>query len=286
MHRHLSPKQLALAIGASESSLKRWVDAGRIRAEKTAGGHRRVSVGEAARFIRESGMTLSRPEVLGLPSHATISDMDPAAAVGIFHDQLAAGQAAETRNTILSLFFGGMRVWEIADQVVCPAMKKIGALWEHNETGVYVEHRATEIVLQSISQLRMFLAPEDGMPLALGCAPSGDPSTLPSVCIAASIEDTGMPAMNLGADTPPEALRAAIERHNPAMVWVSVSYVSENRDAVEEVIRTGAATGVPMIIGGHSVELIQGRLPQGVRVGSSMSELVAFAREAAGVSVS
>lgn len=285
MQRQLSPKQLASAIGASESSLKRWVDAGRIRAEKTAGGHRRVSIGEAARFIRESGMTLARPEVLGLPSHATISDLDPAEAVGIFHDQLVGGQAIEARNTILSLFFGGLRVWEIADRVVCPAMKKIGALWEHHETGVYVEHRATEIVLQSISQLRMFLAPDDGIPPALGCAPSGDPSTLPSVCIASSIEDMGMPAMNLGADTPPEALCAAIERHHPAMVWVSVSYVRENRDAVHKVIRAGAATGVPMIIGGHSVELVQDRLPEGVRVGSSMSELVAFAREAAGVPV-
>ena len=49
--RFLSPRQLAVAIGVSESSLKRWADDGRLAVERTAGGHRRIPLPEAVRWF-------------------------------------------------------------------------------------------------------------------------------------------------------------------------------------------------------------------------------------------
>ncbi|MCA9674189.1 MAG: helix-turn-helix domain-containing protein, partial [Myxococcales bacterium] len=68
--RMLSPRELADALGVSESSLKRWVDAGRIRAARTEGGHRRIRLSEAVRFIRDSGTPIVRPELLDMPELA------------------------------------------------------------------------------------------------------------------------------------------------------------------------------------------------------------------------
>ena len=48
----LTPHDLAEALGVSESSLKRWIDAGRIRASRTEGGHRRVALDDALAFIQ------------------------------------------------------------------------------------------------------------------------------------------------------------------------------------------------------------------------------------------
>src|SRR5215212_8889541 len=62
----LTPKDLADAVGVSESSMRRWIDSGRLRTTRTAGGHRRVEFVEAVRFIRESGTPLVRAEILGL----------------------------------------------------------------------------------------------------------------------------------------------------------------------------------------------------------------------------
>src|SRR4030095_13667767 len=62
----LTPKELADAIGASESSLRRWVDSGDIRMSRTAGGHRRIPLREAIRFVRAIGATVVRPDILGL----------------------------------------------------------------------------------------------------------------------------------------------------------------------------------------------------------------------------
>jgi len=62
----LSPKELAEAIGVSESSIKRWADGGRLAVQRTAGGHRRIPREEALRFLREEGLRPVRPEILGV----------------------------------------------------------------------------------------------------------------------------------------------------------------------------------------------------------------------------
>ena len=72
----LTPKELAEALGASESSVRRWVDSGDIRIARTAGGHRRIPLTEAIRFIRLINAPVVRPELLGLgslPSHDPIA---------------------------------------------------------------------------------------------------------------------------------------------------------------------------------------------------------------------
>lgn len=62
----LSTRELAEAIGVSESSIKRWADDGTVRAVRTIGGHRRIPFEEAIRFVRASNLRLVKPEVLGL----------------------------------------------------------------------------------------------------------------------------------------------------------------------------------------------------------------------------
>ena len=64
----ISPKEFAAAIGSSESSLKRWLDQGVIPCTKTPGGHRRIEVNEAIKYVRTSDLTVVQPQALGLPS--------------------------------------------------------------------------------------------------------------------------------------------------------------------------------------------------------------------------
>ena len=68
---YLSPRQLASALGLSESTLKRWIDRGHITVHKTLGGHRRIALPDAVAFIRKEGMPILDSGVLGLPENAT-----------------------------------------------------------------------------------------------------------------------------------------------------------------------------------------------------------------------
>ena len=108
----LSPRELSEAIGVSESSVKRWVDRGVIVASRTAGGHRRISIDEAIRFIRATRRELPRPELLGLALHpgAAGDSWDDA-----FAEALECGDAPLARSLIWSMHLQGMSAAAICD---------------------------------------------------------------------------------------------------------------------------------------------------------------------------
>jgi excisionase family DNA binding protein len=155
----LTPRELAETIGVSESSVKRWVDSGHIEAMRTAGGHRRITLQEASRYIRERAIPLVRPDLLGLP------DLEASGRKGRGEgdeadqllDYLQRGAEAEARGFILTLYLEGRSIAEIIDGPFCSAMERIGELWTSEPSGIFWEHRATQIAIQALGRLRSIL---------------------------------------------------------------------------------------------------------------------------------
>lgn len=278
----LSPKELARAIGVSESSLKRWADRGVIQVNRTAGGHRRIPVPEAIRFIRESGVDLVDPRLLGLPEMAASADMPARGAeVDRLFDLLQQGNSPSARGVVLSLYLSGWSVADICDGPLREALERIGELWQHDVSGIFIEHRATDICIQAASQLRLLLpAPTEGL-VAVGGAPVGDPYLLPSLLAATVLAAEGFETSNLGPDTPFDCLALAASEQHARLVWLSVSGDLDTRVVREDFVRLGAELaerGAHLVIGGRNAKSL--RLPPQAKilVGGSLGELVAFAR--------
>lgn len=280
----LSPKDLADAIGVSESSVKRWVDNGIVHATKTAGGHRRIPINEAVRFLRESRSSLVSPESLGLNDVATLlgtdspqGDQDEALFV-----YLREGHADQARGMLLSEFLNGRTVAQIVDGPLQYAMKQIGELWRTDEQGIFQEHRATEIAISAISRLRMLIPPRaDDAPTAVGGAPTGDPYILPTLCAAAVLESQGFNAVNLGADTPIHSLLLATEALRARLIWLSVSGtgdLSQLQKELEHLADRARDASLSVIIGGSQSESIQLSDSPFCHVGTSMRELEAMSK--------
>ena len=229
MKQYLSPKELAQAVGVSESSLKRWADDGRIRGYRTAGGHRRIDITEAVRFIRDSAMPVRDPQALGLPdvSGPIGVGADDPASPAMLRSALEAGEGDKVRAMLVSMYLGGQTVGELFDGPVADAMHALGELWRDRADGIMIEHRATDLCLGAIAQLRALLPPaDDAAPVALGGAFSGDPYLLPSLMAATVLASEGFREMNLGPDTPAPVLVDAAQRAGARLVWVSVSVAS------------------------------------------------------------
>lgn len=278
----LSTSELARAIGVSESSIKRWADEGVIRAARTAGGHRRIPLSEAVRFIRDSHVAVVRPELLGLPECSTPADAVPPAGdeTARLTSYLLAGAAPEVRGLIHSLYLRGHGVAAIADGPIRAAMARIGEVWKHDPEGIFLEHRATDICVQALNHLRSIFPERPDAPLALGAAPAGDPYLLPSLTAATALAAEGFRTVNLGPDTPFHTLERAVEGTRPRVVWLSVSTAPHQetlRRAIEGFARAVEPAGVSVVVGGRG---LAGALPVAgnLHVGASIGELVAFAR--------
>lgn len=295
----VTPREIAEAIGASESSLRRWIDAGDIRISRTAGGHRRILLADAVQFIRKIGATVIRPQALGL---ADLASVDTRAAAGADRDSAlfealtvphAGDSGPSARALILAWYLAGDSAASIFDGPVRSAMHRVGDLWKHDERGILVEHRATDTCIAALVSLRTLLpaapANEDRAPLALGGAPQGDPYQIPSMMAAIVLAEAAFREINFGANTPLELLADEARATNARLVWVSISAAQDPKalrpaigklsSALAGVASSSASRRTHLVVGGAGAAACVPRGgAQGLVLVNSMTELAAFAR--------
>lgn len=285
MRSDLSPKDLAEVIGVSESSLKRWVDEGRLAATRTAGGHRRIPTHEAIRFIRESNSSIAKPDLLGLPDldDVHVSGVLSGKADAALYDALAAGNSDLARGLIFAFLLKTRSLGEVCDGPISHAMHRIGELWLHSDRGIFIEHRASEICFQCLQQVRQLLRPiPENAPLAIGCSPTGENHSLPSLMAAAVLQEVGYRDQNLGANTPIESLILAARDQRVALIWISTSTPEARAVLVDQLPRLAACARemhATLVLGGRAVVGLPLPIPAGsAHVINSMSELASLAR--------
>lgn len=285
----LSPRDLGAAIGVSESSVKRWADSGQLKLVRTRGGHRRIRLSEAIRFIQRQRHEVVRPELLGLPSRARQLARLPVHEISrTLARFLTEGKLAEAHAALLHAFIDGVELVTLGRDILQPALEKIGELWHHGPDGIAVEHAAIETCLQALHEIARLLPLGDG-PIALGGAPEFDPYQLPSLLASMALQQAGWRPTNLGARVPLVALLAAAKRLQPKIVWISLSN-EEPRGAARAYVE-GVAAGLAgsdtlLVVGGRiSGHLRDARLPldpQRVLFEDSLAQLQDLARARSG----
>lgn len=141
MMRSLSTSEFARAIGVSDSSVRRLADAGEIEIHRTRGGHRRIPVAEAVRYVREARTPVAHPELLVLEVNP--SDVTPESAEEPILRALESGKAGATISLMQSSYASGMSIADLGDGPVRHAMEVIGKRWPHDKRAIFIEHRAT-----------------------------------------------------------------------------------------------------------------------------------------------
>ncbi len=257
MPKTVSPKQVARAIGVSESSLKRWCDQGLIEVQRTAGGHRRIPVSAVVQFLRSGDYSLAHPEILGLPATAGRSDWTLERARPRLREALIGGEEEACRQILLDLYLAGHCLSTICDQGIAETFHEIGALWECGDVEVYEERRACEMCLRAVHELRHLLPPPPvDAPVAFGATLDGDPYTLAVTIAELVLRDSGWNAQSLGHMLPFATLHTAIERHAPRLLWLSLSTIRDEDSFCTEMNRLfdkAEQARTALVIGGRSL---------------------------------
>lgn len=252
-----TPRQVARAIGVSDASLKRWCDKGLIRSIRTAGGHRRLPISAVLDFLRTSGHTLVRPELLGLPATTGTGRTVRERAGARLTEALERGDEEQFTRIVFDLYLAGLPLREICDRMIAESFRAIGAAWQRGELDVYQERRGCEICLQALHRMRTVLAPPGiHAPYALGAAPEGDRYALATLMVELTLRELGWRAESFGTDLPLASLERAVRDRRPRLVWLSISAPSAHAQGLAGFDRLREAADelhAALVVGGQGL---------------------------------
>ncbi|HTN02445.1 MAG TPA: helix-turn-helix domain-containing protein [Planctomycetaceae bacterium] len=277
----LTPKQVAQAIGVSESSLKRWCDRGALPTVRTVGGHRRLPLNGVLKFLQETGQTLVQPELLGLPPRCGQTPRSLTRAAEELLGALLEPNDELARRILFDLYLAGHRLATIFDHVVQPAFQEIGACWVRSEIAPFEERTACEIAQRILHELRLAWNLIDPLqPVALGGTLAGDEYRIPTSMVELVLLECRWRAFSLGTNLPAESYSAAILKHRPALVWLSISTILDPDRFLHDYALVAQAThdaGVPLVIGGQALDESLRRQIRFTTFCENMQQLESFA---------
>lgn len=256
MDQLLSPKQVAKAIGASESSLKRWCDQGLLNTVKTAGGHRRISIQEALRFARERNLASAEPHLLAMAATTDRKARRVENGPERLEEALLNGNEIQCNTIVFEYFQAGVSVSRIFDDIVTPAFRTLGDQWECKELEIYEERSACQIILRILHELRLKQLAPITKRIAMGATCEGDPYTMPVLMAEIVLRSVGWDTRLLGCTIPLSSSAKAIQQHQPAIFWLSISSIVDEIAFVAEfnqLCDAASKTSTAVVVGGRAL---------------------------------
>ena len=277
----MSPRQVARALGVSESSLKRWCDRGLIEAVRTAGGHRKLMVSDVINFVRKNDHALVSPEVLRLPSITEKSRLGLDDAQSRLTDALLVGDVFLAKQIVLDLYLDKHSLATIFDDVVAEAFVEIGRRWECKTADVYQERRACTIIMRALDEIRRLQKPSHGTWSAIGGTLEPDRYILPTTMSELVLAGLGFSAQSLGVGIPASSMAKAIREIRPHLYWLSLSHIPDANACLGDVSTLANAcsdAGAVLVVGGRAITAdIRQRL-ECATVCDNMRQLESFAK--------
>jgi len=262
----LTLPQVADKLGVHYMTAYRYVRTGRLPARRVKGAWQVDSadltfVERSRQGARSSRATGKAPSWKRLEARLVASD--ESGAWDVLEEALTAGMGPE----------------DVLLELVAPALHSIGALWEEGRLSVADEHRASSVAARLISRLgARFARRGHKRGTVVLAAPPGELHALPVSIAANLLRWRGFEVVELGADTPPDAL-AETAAGEPDLLAVGIACTASS--SVQAARRSIAVLRrvvphVPVLLGGAAIAdaAHARRLGADVFTGARASEVV------------
>ena len=224
--KSFSPREVAQALNVSQASIKRWVDKGLINAEKTAGGHRRITVEALKKYLDDNNKTIANPDILDLPSGRKKSKIKES--LPILIDDLIKCNDSRIRALFYELFLDGVSPNQLFDELLKPAIKSIKASFLNGEIDDFQEHRCLQICQRLLFGFEQYMRPPEAQaPHALLGTLSRDPNTMDIQMLEVCLRQKGMRTEFLGSELNTKSYQRALKMLKPQLLALGFSVLSE-----------------------------------------------------------
>lgn len=146
-------------LNVAETTVKRWSDEGIVTCFRTPGGHRKFLLKDITRFAESNGytimgtapplMTASQREQLDVGVHTKNYDR----IAQVFEEEALQADQNGMLESLLYLHKHQISFPLIADEVVRPAFRNIGMLWEQGELEISQEHAASNALSAALERM-------------------------------------------------------------------------------------------------------------------------------------
>ena len=259
MKQSYSTKELARMWDVSESTIKRWTDAGALKCRKTVGGHRKFELQDILEFQSHCGLAAEKgcgevdgelEHLLAKPDFLELSKRFKQAALSAHNDF--------TSSLLDQYHRHGLSLVTIAEEIIGPAMQEIGEMWRSGKIGVIDEHLATMATTQALADLNSKTEKKDNTNRValVGCA-EGELHHLASSLVRDLLESQGWQVVYLGQHTPLFSFAEAVARLKPALVCISITMTDNLERAArdyEGLRRAASKHGAKIVIGGAALK--------------------------------
>lgn len=248
----LSTKEVSVLLNVTETTVKRWAEIGKIPCSKTLGGHRKFLLNEVVSFAEKysypiTGIippALSKQQMENLEfalyskNFGMISD--------IFKDEALQGDRMGLEKLLTYLYKNQVPFITIIDEVLHPALARIGELWQEGNIEVNQEHRSSVAVKEALIRFGASLYHKANNKLSALCAcVEGESHDIGIISVSYALEIEGWSVINLGIDTPFDSLTSYIQKNKPQLVCLSATapelkkkYFQYNIDQVSKAVHS------------------------------------------------
>jgi excisionase family DNA binding protein len=239
----MSLRQAAEHLGVHYMTAYRYVRTGRLPATRQA-GEWQIRAIDVERLLEAPA-----------PGTPPAADATATARAGL-ERRILAGDGAGAWAVVESRLSGGLDPSGVLTDLLVPVLQSIGERWASGELSVADEHRATAVSHRLLGRLSLqFGRRGRTRGTVVLAASSGDLHTLPVAIVADLLRWRGFEVVELGGNTPPEAIAEAASR---AGRLVAVGIVSTAGGLDAQVAAAVAAVrqsvpGVPILLGGGAI---------------------------------
>lgn len=234
----ISLSEAATRLGVHYQTAYKWARAGRLPATRVRGAYE-LDPADVEAFAARRDRPTDPPARRPRQGFGTLA--------GRLHDHLLAGEEPAARRLVAGLVDNGVSATEVAQEVLAPAMRRIGEGWHAGDVSIPVEHRATAIAERILGEL----APNPRgrrRGRVVVATVTGDRHALATTMAATALRDDNWRVEHLGADVPPADIERFGVDHDVDLYVLTVA-VPASRPTAEELVQRLGARGAPVLVG-------------------------------------
>ena len=245
MNALISSQEVASLLQVTETTVKRWANGGDLPCHKTLGGHRKYALNEVLQFaelrqIKISGVIHTFPEMQQEGIDFAIAAKNYNTISNFFLKKSLDADTEGLSSLLLYIVKHNIAFSTITDEIVRPALVRIGFLWSEGKLEINQERRATNTINEALIRLFPVLHKKpDNHHVAVCACIENELHEIGLRAISYTLESEGWKTHLLGANTPFETLKNFVQTVHPHLVCLSFTLVKRKQQLLDEMQKFG-----------------------------------------------